>query len=147
VNILLGLLVSLRKIISGGLEEHLAKYARASRIVRAGLRNAGFEMFVPDEYAAPIVTAVKARPEFAVAELVHWLEDERGLAVGGALGELAGKIFRVGHLGQAATREYVLDFLMAVEDFLRNKGLRVQRGATLAGMPMSDPKIPDKAGL
>lgn len=138
VNILLGVLARLRKIVEGGLEEHLAKYVRASRIVRTGLRNAGFEMFVPDEYAAPIVTAVKARPEFEVAELSGWLENERGLVVGGALGELAGKIFRVGHLGKAATREYLLDFLVAVEEFLRYKGVRVPLGATLVGLSTSD---------
>jgi alanine-glyoxylate transaminase/serine-glyoxylate transaminase/serine-pyruvate transaminase len=138
VNILLGVLARLRKIVEGGLEEHLAKYVRASRIVRTGLRNAGFEMFVPEEYAAPIVTAVKARPEFEVAELSRWLENERGLVVGGALGELAGKIFRVGHLGKAATREYLLDFLVAVEEFLRYKGVRVPLGATLVGLSTSD---------
>lgn len=138
VNILLGVLARLRKIVEGGLEEHLAKYVRASRIVRTGLRNAGFEMFVPEEYAAPIVTAVRARPEFAVAELSQWLENERGLAVGGALGELKGKIFRVGHLGKAATREYLLDFLVAVEEFLRSKGVRVPLGATLIGLSTSD---------
>jgi len=138
VNILLGVLARLRKIVEGGLEEHLAKYARASRIVRTGLRNAGFEMFVPDEYAAPIVTAVKARREFEVAELSMWLENERGLVVGGALGELAGKMFRVGHLGKAATREYLLDFLVAVEEFLRYKGVRVPLGATLVGLSTSD---------
>jgi alanine-glyoxylate transaminase/serine-glyoxylate transaminase/serine-pyruvate transaminase len=141
VNILLGVLARLRKIVGGGLEEHQAKYVRASRIVRAGLRNAGFEMFVPDEYAAPIVTAVKARPEFAVAELIGWLEKERNLVVGGALGELAGKIFRVGHLGKAASREYLLEFLVAVEEFLRSKGLRVPWGATLTGLSASDSEL------
>ncbi|MDH4270410.1 MAG: alanine--glyoxylate aminotransferase family protein [Candidatus Aminicenantes bacterium] len=138
VNILMGVLAKLRRIVAGGLEEHLARYARASRAVRTGLRNAGFEMYVPDEHAAPVVTAVKARPEFTVAELSQWLEKERGLAIGGALGELAGKIFRVGHLGQAATREYLLDFLVAVEEFLRHKNIRVPPGATLAGFEASD---------
>jgi len=140
INILMGVLARLREILKNGLENHLAKYVRASRIVRAGLRNAGFEMFVPDEYASPVVTAVKARPEFEVAELSQWLEKERGLAVGGALGELAGKIFRVGHLGKAASREYLLDFLVAVEEFLRYKGIRVPVGAALIGLSTNDEK-------
>jgi len=134
VNNILGLLASLRKIVDIGLEAHIAKYARASRIVRAGLRNIGFEMLVPDEYAAPIVTAVKARPEFEVSEFSQWLEKERGLAISGGLGELAGKIFRVGHLGKAATREYLMDFLFAAEEFLRFKNFRVPLGASLAGL-------------
>jgi alanine-glyoxylate transaminase/serine-glyoxylate transaminase/serine-pyruvate transaminase len=133
VNNILGVRASLRQIVSGGLEAQFAKYARASRIVRAGLCNIGFEMFVPDKYAAPIVTAVRARSEFEVAELSKWLADERGIAIGGGLGELAGKIFRVGHLGKAATREYLVDFLFAVEEFLRHKGIRVPAGASLVG--------------
>jgi alanine-glyoxylate transaminase/serine-glyoxylate transaminase/serine-pyruvate transaminase len=133
-NILLGVMDSLRKIVSGGLEAHLAKYGRASRAVRTGLRNLGFEMFVPDEFASPVVTAVRARPEFEVTELCRWLADERGLVVGGGIGELAGKIFRVGHLGKAATREYLMDFLFAVEEFLRDKGLPVPAGASLVGL-------------
>jgi alanine-glyoxylate transaminase/serine-glyoxylate transaminase/serine-pyruvate transaminase len=138
VNILMGVLARLREIVKGGLDEHLAKYSRASRIVRAGLRNAGFEMFVPDEYASPVVTGVKARSEFEVAELSRWLEDERGLAIGGGLGDLAGKMFRVGHLGRAATREYLLDLLVAIEEFLRHKGVPVTAGAALVGFTTND---------
>jgi len=141
VNIMLGVLARLREIVNIGLEKHLAKYVRASRIVRTGLRNAGFEMFVPEEWASPIVTAVRARPEFEVAEMSRWLENERNLAIGGGLGELAGKIFRVGHLGMAATREYLLDFLMAVEEFLRYKGMTVPVGATLVGWPEDGPGV------
>jgi alanine-glyoxylate transaminase/serine-glyoxylate transaminase/serine-pyruvate transaminase len=134
VSIILGLRTSLRKIASAGLAAHWAKYARASGAVRAGLRNLGFEMFVPDAWAAPIVTAVRARPEFEVAEMIQWLAAERGLAIGGGIGELSGKIFRVGHLGLAATREYLTELLTGVEEFLRQKGLRAPEGAGLVGL-------------
>jgi alanine-glyoxylate transaminase/serine-glyoxylate transaminase/serine-pyruvate transaminase len=134
VNNVLAVLTSMRKIVNGGLEAHFAKYVRASQIVRKGLENIGFEMFVPEEYAAPIVTGVKARPEFEVTEMIKWLAEERGIAVGGAFGALSGKIFRVGHLGKAAEREYLIDFLFAVEEFLRHKGINVPVGASLVGL-------------
>ncbi len=133
-NNILALRTSLRHIFSQGLESHWAKHARAARAVREGLRNLGVEMFVPDEYASPIATAVLARPEFPVADLLHWLADEHGIVVGGGLAELSGKIFRVGHLGKANTREYLLDFIFAVEDFLRLKGIPVPLGAGLIGL-------------
>jgi len=50
------------------------------------------------------------------------------------LGELSGKIFRVGHLGKANTREYLVDFLFAMEEFLRQKSLPVLVGASLGGL-------------
>jgi len=131
VNVILAARAAMRRIVSDGLDAHLAKYVYASRAVRAGLRNLGFEMFVPDEHAAPVVTAVKARPEFEVTEMIKWLAEERGIAVGGGLGELAGRIFRVGHLGKAASREWLMDFLFAVEEFLRARGIPVPVGASL----------------
>jgi alanine-glyoxylate transaminase/serine-glyoxylate transaminase/serine-pyruvate transaminase len=133
-NNVLAALTSMRRIMSGGLDAHFAKYVRASQIVRKGLENLGFEMFVPEEYAAPIVTAVRARPEFEIAEMSKWLAEERGIAIGGGLGTLAGKIFRVGHLGKAAEREYLIDFLFAVEEFLRHKGIEAPVGASLVGL-------------
>ena len=133
-NVILAARTSLLKILGGGLEAHFEKYRQASRSVRVGLRSLGFEMFVEDEYASPIVTGVRARPEFELAEMSQWLVEQRDIAVGGGLGELSGKIFRVGHLGKAATREYLVDFLFAMEEFLRIKGIVVPVGSGLGGL-------------
>ncbi len=134
VNNILAVRSAMQAILQAGLEANFAKYRLASRAVRAGLRNVGYEMFVPERFAAPIVTGVKARPEFEVAELSKWLVEERGMAIGGGLGELAGKMFRVGHLGKASEREYLVEFLFAMEEFLRIKGLDVPVGAALIGL-------------
>jgi alanine-glyoxylate transaminase/serine-glyoxylate transaminase/serine-pyruvate transaminase len=134
VNNILAVKASMHKIMQRGLPAHFARYKFASQAVRSGLNKIGFEMFVPEAYASPVVTGVKARPEFEVAEFSKWLVDQRGIAIGGGLGELAGKIFRVGHLGKAAEHEYLVDFLFAVEEFLRYKGIKVHVGASLVGM-------------
>ncbi len=134
VNNILAVRTSMQKIVGRGLEAHFARYKHASQTIRSGLANIGFEMFVPEAYASPVVTGVKARPEFEVAEFSNWLVDQRGIAIGGGLGVLAGKIFRVGHLGKAAEREYLIDFLFAVEEFLRYKGIKLPVGASLSGM-------------
>jgi alanine-glyoxylate transaminase/serine-glyoxylate transaminase/serine-pyruvate transaminase len=134
VNNILAVRTSMRRIIESGLEKHFARFVRASRAVRGGLSNVGFQMLVPEAYAAPIVTGVWARPEFDVAELSKWLVSERSMAIGGGLGKLSGKIFRVGHLGKAAEREYLVDFLYAMEEFLRFKGIDVPMGASLVDL-------------
>ena len=133
-NIILALRTSLLKIVSMGLEAHFEKYLRASQAVRTGLRGLGFEMFVEDECASPIVTGVCARPEFGLDEMSKWLVTQRDIAIGGGLGELSGRMFRVGHLGKAATREYLVDFLFAMEEFVRQKGISVPQGASLGGL-------------
>jgi alanine-glyoxylate transaminase / serine-glyoxylate transaminase / serine-pyruvate transaminase len=128
VNNILAVLTSMRRIVKYGIEAHFARYTHASQVVRGALTDLGFEMYIPEAYAAPIVTGVKARPEFEVAELSKWLADQRGLAIGGGLGALSGKIFRVGHLGKAAEREYLDDFLFSMEEFLRWKGIALPSG-------------------
>ena len=134
VHLVLAVLTSLRKIHQVGLEAHIAKYAAAGRAARLGLRSLGFEMFVADEYASPIVTGVKAQAQYDVAHMTRWLLEERRIAIGGGLGSLAGKIFRVGHLGKEASREYLLDFLFAMEEYLRSQGVLVSPGAALVGL-------------
>jgi alanine-glyoxylate transaminase / serine-glyoxylate transaminase / serine-pyruvate transaminase len=123
VNNVLAVLTSLRRIQREGIDTHFAKYIRASQSVRRELTALGFKMFVPEAFASPVVTAVCARPEFEVAEMSQWLARERGLAIGGGLGALSGKIFRVGHLGPAAGEAYRAEFLAAMKDFLQTKGL------------------------
>lgn len=133
-NVILAARTSLLKIVEMGLEAHFEKYRQASNAVRQGLRSIGFEMFVKDEFASPIVTGVCRRPEFELDEMSQWLVDQHGIAIGGGLGELSMKMFRVGHLGKAATREYLIDFLFAMEQFLRYKGIPVPLGSSLTGL-------------
>jgi alanine-glyoxylate transaminase/serine-glyoxylate transaminase/serine-pyruvate transaminase len=133
-NIILAMRTSLLKIINAGLETHFAKYRLASQIMRKGLNNLDYEMFVEDAFASPIVTGVCGRSEFEVAEMNDWLVNQRDIAIGGGLGELSGKMFRVGHLGKAATRDYLLDFLFAMEEFLRYKGITIPVGSSLIGL-------------
>jgi alanine-glyoxylate transaminase/serine-glyoxylate transaminase/serine-pyruvate transaminase len=133
-NIILAVRTSLLKIVEMGLEAHFEKYRWASNAVRQGLRNMGYDMFVKDEYASPIVTGVCRRPEFELNEMSRWLVEKREIAVGGGLGELSDKMFRVGHLGKAATREYLIDFLFAMEEFLRYKGIPIPIGTGLSGL-------------
>jgi alanine-glyoxylate transaminase/serine-glyoxylate transaminase/serine-pyruvate transaminase len=133
-NLILALRASLRKISAVGLDAHIAKHKRACLAVRSGLRELGFKMFVPDEYAAATATGVLPGEGFAVGDLIQWLAAERGIYVGGGIGEMSGKIFRVGHLGKATTREYLAEFLAAAADFLRAKGVKVPEGAGISAL-------------
>lgn len=133
-NNVLGLRVGLWRILGEGLEAHFARYRRAAQAVRRGLAELGFEMWVEESFASPIATAVRARPEFEVHELMEYLAQAHNILISGGIGSLRGKIFRVGHMGKAATRPYLMEFLFAVETFLRCKGLAVPVGTSLVGL-------------
>ncbi len=133
-NNVLALRVSLRRILDEGLQAHFARYRRAAQAVRRGLGAVGFEMLTDEPCASPIATAVKARPEFEVQELIEYLAQAHSILISGGIGLLRGKIFRVGHMGKAATQPYLIEFLFAVETFLRRKGLTCPVGTSLTGL-------------
>lgn len=119
--------VALERILAEGLDAHVARTRRAAARVRSGLRGMGFEMFVPDEYASPLTTAVKAHPEIPAAELISQLRERHRIYISGGLADLAGKIFRVGHMGSAIEDAEVDLLLAAFEDVLRLRGLGLEK--------------------
>ncbi len=122
-NNVLALLVSLRQLLAEGLETRYARTAKAAEMTREGLIDMGFEMFVEGPHASPLITAAKGRPDMSIAEMARFLKYECGIMIGGGIDELAGKIFRVGHMGRAISPEYIEAFLDGVRDFLKRKGL------------------------
>jgi len=128
-NNILALLTSLRQLLTEGLETRYARTAKAAEMTRVGLTDMGFEMFVEGPHASPLITAAKGRPDISIAEMARFLKDEWGILIGGGLDELAGKIFRVGHMGRAISPEYVEAFLSGVKDFIQRKGLEAGQSA------------------
>ena len=122
-NIIYGLLVQLRRIVDSGLEAHYQRFCDAAQTVRSGLDHLGFEFFTPESCTSPLLTAVRGLPGMDVEDLRRYLVDEWQIMVSGGLGELRGKLFRVGHVGKASSPEYVNRFLEGMEAYLRLQGL------------------------
>lgn len=127
-NVIYALLVRLRRIMAEGLETHFEHHLHAAQTVRAGLRRLGFEMFTPEACSSPLLTAVRGLPGMDVEDLRRYLIEEWQIMVSGGLSELKGQIFRVGHIGKAASDEYVDRFLAGVEAYLRLQGYHAPLG-------------------
>lgn len=133
-GVIRSLVVAAEEILEEGLDRHLERTADAARATRAGLRNLGFEMFCDDDIASPVTTSVRAHPELPTTELLAYLRDAHGIFVSGGIGELRGKIFRVGHMGTSVLRDSVEMLLNAIEEALRLKGVDVEEGVALDGI-------------
>jgi len=74
---------------------------------RERLRAMGVEMFPKSEaICSPTVTAARIPPGWTWSDLDRALR-ARGMVVGGSYGPLAGKVFRIGHMGSQADGELV----------------------------------------
>jgi alanine-glyoxylate transaminase/serine-glyoxylate transaminase/serine-pyruvate transaminase len=125
---------SLQCLLEEGLESRYAAYSAAAMAVQDGLRAMGFSMLTEAPYASPLTTAFQMRPGVKAGALQRSLLEDAGVMVSGGIGELKGKILRVGHIGQARRRDYVVAFLLGVESFLRAQGADVERGTSLVGL-------------
>jgi len=126
---------SLLLLFDEGLEQRYAAYQAAMFAVRRGLEALGFEMFVPDErYASPLTTAFCPGEGRDADAMQAWLKAQGGVMISGGIGALHGKILRVGHIGLARQRDYVISFLLAVEAYLREQGESVPVGQSLVAI-------------
>lgn len=116
-SMLWSLYVALGKLLAEGMVARWAGYARTARMFRDGLAELGYEMYVDGEVASSVISAVCARPGQDPADLITYLAKEHNIQIAGGLGDSRGKIFRVGHMGKAASAEYVEMFLDAIRAY------------------------------
>ncbi|MDO9380242.1 MAG: aminotransferase class V-fold PLP-dependent enzyme [Nocardioidaceae bacterium] len=99
-NLLYGLEVALEMLADEGLENVFARHQRWARATRAAVEAWGLEVLCQDEREhSGALTAVLV-PEGVDADAVRALILDRfDMSLGAGLSKLAGKVFRIGHLG------------------------------------------------
>ncbi|HTW52126.1 MAG TPA: aminotransferase class V-fold PLP-dependent enzyme [Stellaceae bacterium] len=138
VHFFYGLREALRMFEEEGLDNVFARHHRLAeatrRAVRTWRQNDGPEIFAIDpEGQSDTVTAVLLPDGYdADAVRAHCLE-KFNVSLGGGLGHLRGKLFRIGHLGDL-NETMVLGSLAAVEMALDLTGVPHGRGGVAAAM-------------
>ena len=110
---------ALNLVIEEGLEERFRRHRLHSRALMAGLETLGFRPFAQDGHRLPMLNAVYLPADVDDAGIRARLRDEFNIEVGGGLGDLVGRIWRVGLMGESARSDTVLALLAAVEQILR----------------------------
>lgn len=112
---------SLSALEEEGLENVFARHEAVARACREGVQKLGLKLW-PAEGAvsSPTVTAVRMPEGYAWTAWRAALA-ERGLHVGGSLGPLAGRVFRMGHMGTQADMEAMQNALAVMEDVLSRR--------------------------
>ena len=124
-NLLYGLREALAMLEEEGLENVFARHQRHAEATRRAVRGWGLEVLAtnPAEYSASL-TAVLLPPGHDADRVRKIVLETFDMSLGTGLGKLAGKVFRIGHLG---------DF----NDLMLMGTLAgVEMGLTLAGVPV-----------
>ena len=118
VSVMFALDAALDRLLAEGLGAVYERHAAIGKLTRDGVRALGLELFAKDEsYASDTVTAVKIPEGADAAALVSRLRTEHDVIVSGGQASLAGKIFRIGHMGRVSESE-IEETLAAVKAVL-----------------------------
>lgn len=106
-------------ILDEGLEQAFERHEKVAVYVRERLIECGLELY-PAENAipSPTVTAVHLPAGISWADFDNRLR-EKGLVVGGNYGPLAGKIWRMGHMGSQANWALAQQALDVIQEVMR----------------------------
>jgi alanine-glyoxylate transaminase / serine-glyoxylate transaminase / serine-pyruvate transaminase len=99
-NILYGLREALTMLHEEGLPNVYARHRRHAEATRAAVRGWGLEVLALDEREySPVLTAVLLSDDQDADEVRRVILENYDMSLGAGLTKLAGKVFRIGHLG------------------------------------------------
>ena len=100
-NLLYGLREAIRMLHEEGLENVFARHQRLAAATRAAVRAWGLEILCenPAEYS-PVLTTVMMPPSHDADQYRKVALERFNISLGSGLGKVAGKVFRIGHLGE-----------------------------------------------
>ena len=133
-NLLYGLREALRMLREEGLENVFARHDRHAEATRRAARAWGLEILcaVPEEYSSSL-TALMTPPGHDADKLRKTILEVFDMSLGTGLGRLAGKVFRIGHLGDFNDLT-LAGTLAGVEMGLELAGVPHKKGGAQAAM-------------
>jgi alanine-glyoxylate transaminase / serine-glyoxylate transaminase / serine-pyruvate transaminase len=126
------LLEALRLVDEEGLQARWERHERNHLALAAGLTAIGLRLAAQEGHRLWTLNSVEIPDGVDDAAVRRALLDEFQIEIGGGLGPLKGRTWRVGLMGESSTEANVLLLLSALERVLARFGARVEAGAAVA---------------
>ena len=97
------------------------RHRRNAEVLWQGLDDLGLELHVPIENRLPSLTTVRIPEGVDGAQIQSRLMIDYKIEIAGGLGELKGKVWRIGLMGHSSRLENVALLLAALGECLRSK--------------------------
>lgn len=129
VTLLHGLRASIDMLLEEGLEDVFARHHRLASGVRAAVDAWGLKTCAKGpEWHSDTVTAILVPEGFDANQVIRIAYERYDLSLGAGLSKVAGKVFRIGHLGWL-NEIMVMQSLGGVEMAMRDAGIAFEPGA------------------
>ena len=132
INMNYGLHEALRLVLVEGMENRFSRHYANHCALKAGLAAMGIEFAVAEDHQLPMLNAVKIPDGVDDAAIRGLLLTLFGIEIGGGLGPMKGKTWRIGLMGESSRSSHVLLFLAALDQCLIHAGYQLSPGAGVA---------------
>ena len=119
VSSIFALYEALNLVLEEGLEKRWARHKEVHECLKLKLENLGFRFLVDENYRLPNLNAVFLPDGVDEVLSRSKLLNEYNIEVGGGLGVFAGKIWRIGIMGESATKNHVHMLAGAIREILK----------------------------
>ena len=123
---------SLRMMMEEGVDNRIRRHERVASSLRTGMEALGLKLLAAPEYRLNPLTAVLVPEGIDDVTVRRRLLQEYDIEIGGGLGDLKGKLWRIGLMGESCRERNVFSLLSALEIILPSLGYEVASGASLA---------------
>ena len=137
VSMMFGLREALSLVMEEGLETRILRHERVAAALRAGLNAMGLKSPVDSDAVLNQLTVIQLPEGVDDALLRTQLLNEYSIEVGRGLGHFAGRVIRVGLMGESCVPANVFALLNALESLLPRHGYSVARGASVSAASQS----------
>jgi alanine-glyoxylate transaminase/serine-glyoxylate transaminase/serine-pyruvate transaminase len=118
ISMIFSLHAGLGAVLDEGLEAAWERHASCGEMLQRGLGEMGFELFAQEGHRLPELTTVWIPDGVDEAAVRARLLTEYGIEIGGGLGPVAGKVWRIGCMGHTARPRNVAALLGALGEIL-----------------------------
>ena len=123
---------SLRMLLEEGIENRIRRHARVAAALRAGLEAMGIGLLAAAGYRLNPLTTALIPEGIEDATVRQRLLADYNIEIGGGLGQVRGRAWRIGLMGESAKETNVFALLSALEQILPTLGYEVASGASLS---------------
>jgi len=110
---------ALRLVFEEGLEKRFERHQKNHAILRDGLEAMGFEFVVAPQYRLPMLNAIRIPAGYDDAAIRGRLLNEYNIEIGAGLGDFAGKVWRIGLMGESCTLNHINMILSALKQIMK----------------------------
>ena len=131
ISMVYALEAGLKQVHEEGLPARFARHESVAAALYRGLEVLGLDCLVPAESRTPMLTTALLPEGLDEVGLRRAIRERHHIEIGGGLGALKGRVWRIGLMGHGARTTSVLRVLAAIGDVLHEAGQPVDTAAAL----------------